>query len=177
MKKLIVAMVVIILSLYATATAFAKGDPGEARKPGPDDIAEAQAELENYGKEIDMLAQLVYAEAGYDHMSKMEQAAVMWVVLNRYEIHMRGSSISRVISAPSQFAYSQGLPVLQQYRDLARDVLAGWILEQRGYESNRVIPRDYLFFAGRHGHNYFRTGPATHDYWDWSYPSPYEEEE
>ena len=38
----------------------------------------------------------------------------------------------------------------------------------------RVLPPEYLFFGGDGKHNTFRTEWDGGEYWDWSWPSPYE---
>jgi hypothetical protein len=107
--------------------------------------------------------------------SKAEQAAVMWCVLNRLDAGYWGDSLSRVVRARSQFAYSSGLPVRENFRELAQDVMMRWLLEKRGVEDvGRVLPHDYYYFSGHGGHNWFRKSYRSDNYWDWSLPDPYE---
>jgi hypothetical protein len=59
---------------------------------------------------------------------------------------------------------------------IAQDVMIRWLLEKRGItEVGRVLPSDYLYFAGRGGRNWFRKTYRSDDYWDWSLPDPYDE--
>ncbi|MEL7604190.1 MAG: cell wall hydrolase, partial [Bacillota bacterium] len=140
-----------------------------------EDITAVTEQLEDYQHEIDMLAQLVYAEArGVNN--KAERAAVIWCALNRVDAGYFGSSIEIVVKSRSQFAYSAGLPVTEECRSLAEDVMMRWLLEKRGVEDVcRVLPSDYYYFAGRNGHNWFRKYYRSDDYWDWSLPDPYVE--
>ena len=63
-----------------------------------------------------------------------------------------------------------------EFYELAKDVLTRWLLEKEGFtEVGRILPKEYLFFAGRNGKNHFRTGYRTRDYWDFSWESPYED--
>lgn len=176
---LVAGIIMIAISILFGGTALAAGPedeiaqkpsvPGEASKEIPDVLAELQL----YESEIDMLAKLVYAEArGVG--SKMEKAAVIWCVLNRVD-EGRGT-ISEVVTAPSQFAYSRRLPVKDDLRELARDVLIRWLLEKRGVDDvGRVLPAEYTYFAGRGGHNWFRIKyKGNGEYWDWTLPDPYE---
>ena len=121
--------------------------------------------------DVDVLARLVYAEArGVG--SKTEQACVIWTVLNR--VDKGWGSIYSVVTAPNQFAYSSSTPVLKQFQDLARDVLNRWYREKAG-ETNvgRVLPKNYLYFIGYDGHNWFRASWPNGANWDYSLPSPY----
>lgn len=121
--------------------------------------------------EIRLIAQVIWAEArGVD--SRMEQAAVAWCILNRVDAGY--GSIEEVVTAPAQFAYRRGLPVKEAMYELAKDVAARWVQEKRGaVEVGRVLPEDYLWFAGHGGHNWFRCEYRSKAYWDWSLPDPY----
>jgi hypothetical protein len=118
----------------------------------------------------------VYAEArGID--DKTEQAAVIWCVLNRVDKKHGGKkTITGVVTARNQFAYSSRTKVKKEFKLLAQDVLIRWLLEKRGVDDvGRVLPKDYLYFAGRNGHNYFRKTYKSREYWDWSLPNVYED--
>ncbi len=121
---------------------------------------------------INMLAKLVWGEArGID--STDEKAAVVWCVTNRVDAGY--GSIEEVITAPNQFTgYRASNPVTDELYDLALDVLTRWKLEQLGdTDVGRVLPKEYLFFAGDGSHNIFRTSYRGGTRWDWSLPSPY----
>ena len=119
-----------------------------------------------------MLAKLLYNECrGIDSVT--EQACVVWTVLNR--VDAGGGSIAQVVTAKSQFAYSDA-PVWDNLLWIAKDVLARWNAEQNGdTSSGRVLPQDYKWFIGDGKHNYFRNKyDGEYDVWDYSLPSPYE---
>lgn len=130
---------------------------------------------ETYSNEIMMLARLVYVE-GRGVASQTEQACVIWTVLNRVDAY--GKSISETILAPHQFSYKEDAPFYDDFgrdlRELARDVLQRWTLENMGEaDVGRVLPSNYFFFAGKNGHNWFRMGYTDTEYWDYSFTSPY----
>lgn len=116
-----------------------------------------------------MLAQTVWGEAR--GCSRMEQAAVIWCVLNR--VDNGWGSIEEVISKPSQFdGYNEENPILEEFIELVLDVLDRWT---RGTDEGRVLPSDYMWFTGDGVHNYFVNEWKSEDYWDWSLPNPYED--
>ena len=130
---------------------------------------------ETYSNEIMMLARLVYCE-GRGVASQTEQACIIWTVLNRVDAY--GKSISETILAPHQFSYKEDVPFYDDFdrdlRELARDVLQRWTLENMGEaDVGRVLPSNYLFFAGKNGHNWFRIGYTDTECWDYSLTSPY----
>ena len=130
---------------------------------------------ETYSNEIMMLARLVYCE-GRGVASQTEQACIIWTVLNRVDAYEK--SISETILAPHQFSYKEDAPFYDDFdrdlRELARDVLQRWTLENMGEaDVGRVLPSNYLFFAGKNGHNWFRMGYTDTEYWDYSLTSPY----
>lgn len=106
--------------------------------------------------------------------SKTEQACVAWTILNR--VDNQGLSISEVIRAKNQFAFNESTTVDDSLLDLASDVLWRWNSEKNGEaEVGRVLPKEYTYFAGRGGHNYFRNGfDGEYSIWDYSLESPYE---
>lgn len=182
--KKLVAGLAAICTLCIAGTALAAG-PAEETETDPqaanmlvvsiEDITAVMEQLADYENDMDMLAQLVWAEArGID--SRAEQAGVIWCVLNRLDSGYWGDTISGVIRSRSQFAYSSGSPVTEDLRDLAQDVMTRWLLEKEGVRDvGRVLPSEYLYFSGRGGHNWFRKGYSSSEYWDWSLPDPYEE--
>lgn len=123
--------------------------------------------------EIEMLAKLVYREAR-GMKSDAHKAGVIWCVLNRVDNDNYESSIKKVITAKHQFAWVPKTPIKEEFCELAKDVITRWLLEKEGYtDVGRVLPSDYLFFAGRNGLNYFRKEYRSKTYWDWSLKSPY----
>lgn len=124
-------------------------------------------------EEIEALAKMLYGECR-GVPSKQEQAACVWVVLNRCDAYEKG--IIEVVSAPYQFVgYDENHPVWDNLYELSEDVVSRWYSEKNG-ETNvgRVIPPDYLYFHGDGAHNHFRNEFKGGTTWDWSYPNPYE---
>ena len=120
------------------------------------------------------LAKLVWGEGrgvpAYGSVStKAQQAAIMWTVLNRYDLG-KGDSIIDVITAPNQFVgYNVNHPVEDELLELAYDVLDRWNNERHGEtDVGRVLPADYLYFHGDGTYNYFRNEYKSKAYWDWS---------
>ena len=140
--------------------------------------------------DVEMLARLIYTEAR-GVKSKTEQAAVVWVVLNRLDNPNRlQKTIADVVCAPHQFDYRPWAPVLPEFAELAEDVLERWEREKNGVEdvgrttagspaspkgASRVLPAEYQYFEGWGGRNWFSAEWKSQEYWDWSLPSPYED--
>lgn len=128
-------------------------------------------------EEITIAAKTVWGEArGVE--SQMEQAAVVWCALNRYD--KNGDSLARIFTAPHQFHYDETFHTVDDYgRDLialATDVVSRWEREKNG-ETNvgRVLPSEYIYFRGDGSHNNFRDDYNFNgNTWDWSLPNPYE---
>ena len=130
-------------------------------------------EILKFQPEIEMLAKLVYREAR-GIKSVPHKAAVIWCVLNRVDNGNYGNSIREVITAKHQFAWVPKTPVKEEFYNLAEDVIIRWFLEKEGLDNvGRVLPNDYLFFAGRNGENYFRKSYRSREYWDWTLENPY----
>lgn len=162
---------------YKKTTFFAStNDVNELRAKIEDYISPKKTELKYYFTEDDavMLAKLLLRECGGVN-SKVEQACVVWTVLNRVDSKYDGcTTIASVVTAYKQFAYSSGTAVRQDLYDLAYDVLTRWNLEKNGQtDVGRVLPSNYLFFHGDGSHNYFKTQEHSSSYWDYSLPSPY----
>ena len=147
--------------------------------------------------DVEMLARLIYTEAR-GVKSKTEQAAVVWVVLNRLDNPNRlQKTIAEVVCAPYQFDYRPWVPVTDEFKALAVDVLERWEREKNGVEDvgrttagspaspggasrsaedvGRVLPAEYQYFEGWGGRNWFSAEWRSDEYWDWSLPSPYED--
>jgi len=164
--KILIITICILTVYLLCGTAYA-GD----RELTVDDTIAVANQITAYETEIDMLAQLVYSEAR-GVKSQTEQAAVIWCVLNRAE----AKTITEVITAKHQFAYRRNLPIKEEYRELAKDVMIRYLLEQRGVsEVGRVLPKEYIYFAGRGGRNWFRCEYRGGNYWNWALESPYED--
>lgn len=136
---------------------------------------ELASAISEHDKELGMLARLIYTEArGVD--SDTEQAAVAWCVLNRVDSGKYPDSIAAVIRDPHQFAWEPSAPVTDKFKAMATDVFVRWTMEQQGYQDvGRVLPKEYIFFAGSNGRNRFRTKYHGGTRWNWSAVSPYED--
>lgn len=131
-------------------------------------------------KIVIMLAQTMWGESrGIESIT--EQAADVWCILNRVdsELSYMPNTIEEVVT-PDQFhGYRPWYPTVDDFgRDLkalAEDVLIRWMKEHDGQtDVGRVLPKEYLYFSGKNGHNVFRTELHGGTRWDWSLPSPYE---
>ena len=125
-------------------------------------------------EEISMLCKVTYGEAG--SLSKTQQAAVVWCILNRVDSEVYPNTISEVITQKSQFyGYKESHPIVQETKEIVIDVLLRWENEQRGeLNVGRVLPREYMYFTGNGKENIFRlTSKSDSTAWDWSLPSPY----
>lgn len=106
--------------------------------------------------------------------SKTEQACVAWTILNRVDLH--SSTIYKIVRAPHQYAFSESTIVDEELLSLAYDVLERWNSEKNGVtDSGRVLPKEYIYFNGRDGRNWFRDKyDGSYNTWDYSLSSPYE---
>lgn len=127
--------------------------------------------------EVEALAKMLYGEAR-GVTSKTEQAACVWVVLNRVDNPRFPDTVLEVIEAPAQFAgYSEDNPVTEELKTLAADVLTRYNAEKSGKENvGRVIPPEYLFFTGDGERNSFTKDWKSAEMWEWTLESPYEAE-
>ena len=126
--------------------------------------------------DVEMLARLIYTEArGVE--SKTEQAAVVWVVLNRLDNPNRlQKTIAEVVCAPYQFDYRPWVPVTDEFKALAVNVLERWQAEKSGQaDVGRVLPAEYQYFEGWGGRNWFSAKWKSGEYWGWGLASPYED--
>lgn len=128
--------------------------------------------------DVIMVSKVLYNECRGSTLSTIEKACVAWTILNRVDDGW--GTISEVITEPKQFAYSHGTPVWDNLYIIAKDVLERWNAEQNGQtDVGRVLPREYKWFGGQDGHNWFRDkydmSQGDHNIWDYSLPNPYEE--
>ena len=135
--------------------------------------------------EIIMLAKTLYNETqvifwngtkwGVSYRAR--QAAVAWIALNRYDAGGFGYTLTDILTAPGQFAYTDNAPVTEDMLALAADVIDRWMAEKQGEaDAGRVIPTDYFFFDGDGRENTFRkTFDRSGETWDWTLPDPYME--
>ena len=111
----------------------------------------------------------------------MEQAAVVWCVLNRVDSEERyfPDTIREVVLQKNQFTgYKEKHPATAEFKALAEDVLHRWHDENDGIGTNdvgRVLPTEYVYFHGDGKVNWFRKQlKRDGNYWDWSLENPYE---
>ncbi len=126
--------------------------------------------------DVEMLARLIYTEAR-GVRSKTQQAAVVWVVLNRLDNPNRlQKTIAEVVCAPYQFDYRPWVPVTDEFKALAVDVLERWQAEKDGQaDVGRVLPPEYQYFEGWGGRNWFSAEWKSGEFWGWGLDSPYED--
>lgn len=132
-----------------------------------------QEQIEHNQTQIKMLAKTVWGEAR--GLSKKEQAAVVWCILNRVDSPDFPNEITEVITQNNQFeGYTKSNPINYEIVDLVKDVMDRWVFEKTAIGSvGRVLPNDYMWFAGDGERNYFRNKEGT--IWNWTLGNPYEE--
>lgn len=130
--------------------------------------------------DVELLAKLIWGEAR--GASTMEQAAVVWCVLNRVDSDERyfPDTIREVVLQKNQFTgYKSSNPATAEFKALAEDVLHRWHDENDGIgpacSVGRVLPAEYVYFhsAGL-GNTFRKTLERNGKYWDWSLENPYE---
>lgn len=133
--------------------------------------------IEHREEEIEALCKCVWGEAR--GCSLDQQAGVVWCVLNRVEDERFPNDIISVLEQPGQFdGYNLDYPVDNQIYALVVDVFNRWSIEQESLGSvGRVLPKEYMWFAGNGMENIFRDAyNGDYNIWDWSLESPYKED-
>lgn len=127
-------------------------------------------------EDAEMLAKLIWGEAR-GIPSTEQKAAVVWCVLNRVDSPLYPNSIDAVVTQKHQFSgYSESYPLIDDFMEIAEDVLVRWYLEKTGANDvGRVLPKEYLYFVGDGILNYFSKEWRSQEHYDWSLPSPYED--
>lgn len=158
MKRILIAILVLLVFIPTTVGAVVPG----------------QNSREDIRTDAEIIAKVLYEECrGVE--SKTEQAAVAWCILNRVDSQKFPDTVEKVAKQSHQFAWNPSAPVTEELLNLAEDVLLRWQLEKVGMgDVGRILPQDYLYFAGRGGHNHFRNAYRGGEYWDWTLESPYE---
>lgn len=177
MRRVIISVVaIVILCISGGAGQAAPIDEIRQAQRYEIDFIAAQAIASKNNKDVQAMARVMYHEAR-GIASDAEVAAVAWCILNRVDDSRWSSNIGRVCRQKHQFAWGSAhmheRAAYQRCYKLARDVYIRWTLEKMGYDAGRVLPREYVFFAGRGGHNHFRTRYKGGKRWGWSLPSPY----
>lgn len=186
-REIILRVTLIFVSLILLAesavllTGTVKGKPREVSEATPEVQVIVRYATEEEQEEHDMetslaLARTVWGEAR--GCTTTEQAAVVWCVLNRVDSPDFPDNILEVLEQPNQFSgYDPEYPVWPEILALVEDVLDRWEMEKTAVgDVGRVLPKEYVFFEGKNGHNHFRTEYRGGTNWDWSLDSPYEEE-
>lgn len=125
--------------------------------------------------EVEALAKALYGECR-GVKSTMEQAAVVWCILNRVDSRYYPNSVLEVLAQPYQFqGYKTDHPVTPYLEALAADVLVRWHMEKEGeVDVGRVLPQTYIYFMGDGVRNYFTEEFRSCDYWNWALSDPYQ---
>lgn len=126
-----------------------------------------------------MMAKVFFGEAR-GIRSQTEIACIGWTILNRLDRGGYGKTIAAVITMPNQFYYKAGAKTTSDYGydlvALATDVCTRWSKEHSGQTNvGRVLPKNYLWYAGSDGHNWFYPAYPMRKAQRWTYtlPSPY----
>ena len=160
--------------------------PTTAPSPLSQVVTDSQAAAQDGGtftrlysdSDVVIMTKLVYGEAG-GIPSKVEKACVCWTVCNRLDHGGYGKTLQGVMTAPHQFqGYRASNPVPADLKSLCADVLDRWSRERAGQTGvGRVLPKEYLYFWGQSGHNWFYKkqykGINKGIAWNYSLPSPY----
>jgi hypothetical protein len=168
----LVALLAVITLVLAVTTPTAAEGEADAGSTKPPRVSITQEETEQASRDpAEYLAKTLYGEAR--GCSTVEQAAVVWCVLNRVddESGLWPDDIIGVVTQPNQF-YGYDPDLLA----VVEDVLARWEMEDICLgDVGRVLPEEYLYFTGDGRVNSFRDQYQGGNTWDWSLDSPYEE--
>ena len=172
--QLLVAACILVTGVVLACTARHRSK--QEAKLEPEEEPELEPE-QDWDEEARHMAQACFGE-GWICQSKTEWAAIYWNILNRVDSDdpYYPDNIIGVVTQSAQYhGYDPTNPVLPVLKELALDVIDRWQREKRGEtDVGRVLPPEYLFFGGDGKHNTFRTEWDGGEYWDWSWPSPYE---
>jgi len=98
------------------------------------------------------MAKTIHGEAGI--CDRIQKEAVAWCIINRVECEWFPDNIIDVIIEPYQFhGYSPDKKPTQEEYDIAFDVIFRWM----NGSSDRLLPKEYLFFYAKNGKNVFTT--------------------
>ena len=128
----------------------------EEEKPPQD---EKPPHYEYTDSDVDMLAKLVYREAGA--CSADEQRLIVWTVFQRVDStdydFRNMNTIEAVVTAPYQFVYDETAPIKEDIRELCVEELEKWINGDTPPTLEPYAPTvPYLFFEGDGHHGWFR---------------------
>lgn len=134
-------------------------------------------DFEDLETNIAIMAQTIYGEAR--DMSTYEMSLVAWCICNRVDSPQFPSTIEEVIKQKGQFhGYSADKPIEKRCYEVAKDVIIRWNMESQIIGNvGRTLPKDYLYFYGKDGHNKYRVkNDDPNGRWDFTdiLPNPYE---
>jgi hypothetical protein len=182
MAAIIAVMLIVSARVNAVyGTDFEKGEEimvlePEIKNPAREAHSGEEITLCYTEREAELIAKTLWGECR-GVKSKMEQAAVAWCILNRVDDSRFGDTIEAVITSPYQFSgFRESNPVSTPLLELAKDVLERWLMEKNGVpDVGRVLPKEYVYFFGDMGVNYFQT--EWQGKWAWAFDcvNPYEE--
>lgn len=165
--SLLIAYVALLLCflglVIALAESVARAEALEAVAPPVNaeglcvvEVAEPVYELYFTEADVIAMAQMLYGEARGCELTNQQQA--VWCVLNRVDDARFPDTIIGVLSQPHQFhGYSQGFPVWDNLKEIARDVMTRWSAEKQGAEVERELDESAVFFTGDGVQNWFRS--------------------
>ena len=165
--SLLIAYVALLLCflglVIALAESVARAEALEAVAPPVNaeglcvvEVAEPVYELYFTEADVIAMAQMLYGEARGCELLNQQQA--VWCVLNRVDDARFPDTIIGVLSQPHQFhGYSQGFPVWDNLKEIARDVMTRWSAEKQGAEVERELDESAVFFTGDGVQNWFRS--------------------
>lgn len=138
--------------------------------------AAQEPETEQEEETIVLLAKMLWGEAR--GCSTTEQAACVWVALNRVSDPRWPDTLREVLLQPEQFrGLREDNPATEELMALAEDVLSRRARELAGEAAvGRVIPEDYFFWAGDGKRNHFRKEYRDTATWSWELEDPYVED-
>lgn len=159
--------------VQAASEPMLSAGPMPAAIPAAEAAQEPEADQER--ETIILLAKMLWGEAR--GCSTTEQAACVWVALNRVSDPRWPDTLREVLLQPEQFCgLREDNPATEELMALAEDVLSRRARELAGEAAvGRVIPEDYFFWAGDGKRNHFRKEYESKDRWGWSMESPYED--
>lgn len=147
-------------------------EPMQAMPSAAEAAQEPETEQETE-EEIILLAKMLWGEAR--GCSTTEQAACVWVALNRVSDPRWPDTLREVLLQPEQFrGLREDNPATEELMALAEDVLSRRARELAGETAvGRVIPEDYFFWAGDGKRNHFRKEYRDTATWSWEMEDPY----
>lgn len=118
--------------------------------------------------DLEMLARVLYDEAR-GIPGDLHKSAVVWCILNRYDLGAWGNTFSEVIQFPNAFAYSPSTPLDEDLLELVIEVVGIWEAEKFDVLTpGRTLPADYYYFLGDGKVNHYTQEWRGTNYWDWS---------